>query len=494
MTRIKAKKRRPQARLPSGFRDYVGGEVRRRRQMLRVIAEVFDSFGFDPLETPAIEHLDALGKFLPDVDRPNAGVFAWKEDETWLALRYDMTAPLARYAAQHRAVLPFPFRRYTFGSVWRNEKPGPGRFRQFTQCDADTVGSSSPAADAEMIALTARILEELGLRRGRYMVKLNHRRLLAGLLTKIDMNPFPEDPQEAKQNGRVLRAIDKLERLGSQGVRDLLGAGRKDESGDFTAGAGLASGQIDMIMAFLDVTVGGDDVLCGLRPFVGETVDGERGLDEIKAVMELVRVQGIGPDRCRVDTTVVRGLGYYTGPVFEAELVTLSDCEMPRVGSVAGGGRYDGLVQRFTGQRMPATGISIGVDRLLAVQMEKQDATKAARGPVVVTIMDRHRLGDYQAMATELRNAGICAELFLGNARNFGRQLKYADARMCPLAVIQGENERRNGTVMIKDLQLGSRIAETATAEVWKQRAWQQEVPRDQLVSVIRKLLVNQSG
>ncbi len=496
VARARAKKRcrRPQARLPAGFRDYVGSEIRRRRQILQVVAEVFEGFGFDPLETPAIEYLDALGKFLPDVDRPNAGVFAWKEDETWLSLRYDMTAPLARYFAQHRAVLPSPFRRYTFGSVWRNEKPGPGRFRQFTQCDADTVGSGSPAADAEMIALATRILEEIGIRRGGYMVKLNNRKLLDGLLLKIGMPRFAEDPSDEAQRSTVLRAIDKLERLGSQGVRALLGPGRRDESGDFTAGAGLAIDQIDTIMAFLDVTGGGDDVLRDLEVLVAGSDAGAEGLAETEAVMELVRVQGVGPDRCVIDTTVVRGLGYYTGPVFEAELINSEDCEVPRVGSVAGGGRYDGLVQRFTGQRVPATGISLGVDRLLAAELEGQAATESTRGPVVVTIMDRHRLGDYQAMVTELRNADICAELFLGNARNFGRQLKYADARRCSLAVIQGENELRNGTVMIKDLQLGARISATATAAEWKRRAWQQEIPRDRLVAVTRKLLAGQSG
>ncbi len=488
--RRKKRVRRPQPRLPPGFRDYAGNEVRRRRRMLETIAGVFDRFGFEPLETPAVEYLDALGKFLPDVDRPNEGVFAWQDDGAWLSLRYDMTAPLARYAAQRRAVLPFPFRRYTFGTAWRNQKPGPGSFRQFPQCDADTVGSGTPAADAEMIVLAVQILEAIGIRRGRYLVRLNNRKLLDGLLERAGIAQQADEQQSDMQRGAVLRAVDKLDRLGRSGVKALLGTGRKDASGDFAKGAGLSAWQIDLIMEYLDATAGsGTDIVRRLQDLVGDSDAGATGISETEAVMELVRRQGVGPDRCIVDPTVVRGLGYYTGPVFEANLAAPQSGRQPSLGSIAGGGRYDGLVQRFTGQRMPATGISIGVDRLLEAHQELDETFEQPAAPVLVTVMDRHRLGDYQEMVAQLRDAGICAELFLGNARNFGRQLKYADARGCPLAVIQGENERQRGTVLIKDLVLGAMISETATAEEWKQRAWQHEVARPKLVSAVQELL-----
>ncbi len=234
--------RRPRAETPKGFRDYFGAEVMERQAMLARIAEVYHRYGFDPLETSAVETVEALGRFLPDVDRPNEGVFAWQEDTDWLALRYDLTAPLARVAAQYRNDLPIPYRRYAMGPVWRNEKPGPGRFRQFYQCDADTVGSSSVAADAEICAMLADCLEAVGIPRGDYVVKVNNRKVLNGVMEVAGVLD-PSDPERfAEERGIVLRAIDKMDRLGAEGVRALLGAGRKDESGDFAKGAGLSDG------------------------------------------------------------------------------------------------------------------------------------------------------------------------------------------------------------------------------------------------------------
>jgi histidyl-tRNA synthetase len=489
-----AKTRRPRAEPPKGFRDYFGADVTERKAMLDAIAEVYHRYGFDPLETSAVETVEALGKFLPDVDRPNEGVFGWQdEDKDWLALRYDLTAPLARVAAQYRNDLPSPYRRYAMGPVWRNEKPGPGRFRQFYQCDADTVGSGSVAADAEICAMLADALEAVGIDRGDYVVKVNNRKVLNGVMEVAGVLD-PSDPERhAEERGIVLRAIDKMDRLGEDGVRALLGAGRKDESGDFTKGAGLAEAQADVVMGFVAAKRDtGADTVAHLRELVAGSALGIEGVEELDSIATLLAAQGYGPDRIVLDPGVVRGLGYYTGPVFEAELTFEILDEKGRkrqFGSVAGGGRYDDLVKRFTGQTVPATGVSIGVDRLLAALRAKGRIAADTSGPVVVTVMDRDRMADYMAMVGELRAAGIRAEVYLGNPKNFGNQLKYADKRASPVAVIQGGNEAAKDTVILKDLVLGARIAESATLEEWKDRPAQLEVPRAELVAAVRKML-----
>lgn len=482
--------RRPRAETPKGFRDYFGAEVTERKSMLDRIAAVYHRYGFDPLETSAVETVEALGKFLPDVDRPNEGVFAWQdEDADWLALRYDLTAPLARVAAQYRNDLPSPYRRYAMGPVWRNEKPGPGRFRQFYQCDADTVGSSSVAADAEICAMLADALEEVGIPRGDYVVKVNNRKVLNGVM---EVAGLAGDEKE-HERGIVLRAIDKIDRLGPDGVRALLGEGRKDESGDFTKGAGLSPEQAEVVMGFTTAKRDtGAATVARLRELVGGSTIGAEGVDELEGIAALLDAQGYGPDRIVLDPGVVRGLGYYTGPVYEAELTFEILDEKGRkrqFGSVAGGGRYDGLVKRFTGQDVPATGVSIGVDRLLAALQAKGRMQGETAGPVVVTVMDRDRMADYMAMVGELRQAGIRAEVYLGNPKNFGNQLKYADKRASPVAVIQGGNEAATGTVILKDLILGTKIAESATLEEWKDRPAQVEVARSDLVAAVKKML-----
>ena len=492
------KQPRPKAQTPKGFRDYFGTEVTLRTEMLRTIAEVYHRYGFDALETSAVETVEALGKFLPDVDRPNAGVFAWQEEEdgNWLALRYDMTAPLARVFAQHRNDLPTPYRRYTMGPVCRNEKPGPGRFRQFYQCDADTVGSGSVAADAEICAMLSDTLEAVGIERGDYIVRVNNRKVLNGVMEVAGVLDPAEPAKFENERGIVLRAIDKLDRLGLQGVRALLGAGREDESGDFTQGAGLDEAQAEIVIGFMDAKRDtGAETIARLRALVEGSTMGQEGVSELEEIAALLEAQGYGADRIVIDPSVVRGLGYYTGPVYEAELTFEILDEKGRkrqFGSVAGGGRYDDLVKRFTGQVVPATGISIGVDRLLAALAAKGRLDQEAAGPVVVTVMDRDRMADYQSMVAELRQAGIRAEVYLGNPKSFGNQLKYADRRGSPVAVIEGADEKANGVVQIKDLILGAQIAENATLEEWRERPSQFEVPRDQLVAKIREILDGQ--
>jgi histidyl-tRNA synthetase len=491
------KPQRPKAEAPKGFRDYFGTEVTQRGEMLKAIADVYHRYGFDALESSAIETVEALGKFLPDVDRPNEGVFAWQEDSEgdkpgdWLALRYDMTAPLARVYAQHRNELPNPYRRYTMGPVWRNEKQGPGRFRQFYQCDADTVGSASMAADAEICAMLSDTLESVGIPRGDYVVRVNNRKVLNGVM---EVAGLAGDDKEAER-GIVLRAIDKLDRLGLEGVRALLGKGRKDDSGDFTDGAGLDDAQADVVMGFMDAKRDtGSETVARLYELVGDSEIGKAGVQELETIAELLSAGGYGPDRIEIDPSVVRGLGYYTGPVYEAELTFEIFDEKGRkrnFGSVAGGGRYDDLVKRFTGQEVPATGVSIGVDRLLAALQAKGRMASEEAGPVVVTVMDRDRMADYQAMVAELRQAGIRAEVYLGNPKNFGNQLKYADKRVSPIAVIEGGDEQERGVIQIKDLVLGAKIAETASLEEWKGLPSQYEVPRDQLVAKVQEILNN---
>ena len=492
------KPRRPKAEAPKGFRDYFGAEVSERKQMLDQIAEVYHRYGFDPLESSAVETLEALGKYLPDVDRPHAGVFAWQEEDgDWLALRYDLTAPLARVAAQFRQDLPNPYRRYAMGPVWRNEKPGPGRFRQFYQCDADTVGAASVAADAEICAMLSDTLEAVGIPRGDYIVRINNRKVLNGVMEVAGVLD-PSDPAKFEhERGIVLRAIDKLDRLGPDGVRALLGEGRKDDSGDFTEGACLGAEQAEVVMEFMAAKREDGAATCArLSELVAHSRIGAEGVAELKQIEELLEAQGYGPDRIIIDPSVVRGLAYYTGPVFEAELtfeITDEKGRPRQFGSVAGGGRYDDLVKRFTGQAVPATGISIGVDRLLAALRAKGRIHGQMQGPVVVTVMDRDRMADYQAMVGELRAAGIRAEVYLGNPKNFGNQLKYADKRGSPIAVIEGGDEKERGVVQIKDLVLGAQIAESATLEEWKERPSQFEVPRGELVAEVRRILAGES-
>ena len=481
---------RPKAQTPKGFRDYFGAEVSQRTKMLEDIAGVYHHYGFEALESSAVETVEALGKFLPDVDRPNEGVFAWQEEDAdWLALRYDLTAPLARVYAQYRNDLPTPYRRYAMGPVWRNEKPGPGRYRQFYQCDADTVGAASVAADAEICAMLSDTLEAVGIPRGDYIVRINNRKVLNGVLETMGVS-------EVTERDAVLRTIDKFDKVGAAGVSQLLGKGRLDSSGAYIDGVGLSEGQIAPVMAFLTSKAAtAAATLANLRGAIGASDIGAEGVAELETIAELVSAGGYGADRIDIDPSVVRGLGYYTGPVFEAELTFEILDEKGRkrqFGSVAGGGRYDDLVKRFTGQAVPATGISIGVDRLLAALREKGRIDATPAGPVVVTVMDRDRMADYQAMVSELRSAGIRAEVYLGNPKNFGNQLKYADKSNAPVAVIEGGDEKEAGQVQIKDLILGAQIAQNATLEEWKARPSQFTVGRDQLVAKVREILDTQ--
>jgi histidyl-tRNA synthetase len=491
---------RPKARRPRGFEDLTAEVLTAERDLVARAGAVYEAHGFTPLATGAFEYADALGKFLPDEERPNEGVFALQDDdEQWMALRYDLTAPLARYVAENFDAIAKPFRRYQFGSVWRNEKPGPGRFREFIQCDADAVGAPGPAADAEMIAIAAEIMEAAGLNRGEFVLKLSDRRLLDGLLEGLGV---PATSEGAVQRLRVLRAIDKLDRLGPDGVRLLLGEGRKDESGDFTKGAGLAAAGVDAVLALS--MIGGLDragALSTLRSLpLGASEAGKAGLAALTEIDSVLGALGVSEDRAAIDSSVVRGLGYYTGPVFEAELKIEieSDGARVRVGSVGGGGRYDDLVARFRGQQTPATGFSFGVSRFAAaLRLAGRSEGAGANDLVVVLALEPDRMGDYFAMAAELRapvkqgGAGVRAEVFLGGGRNIGKQLKYADRRGAAVAILVGENEREAGQVTVKDLALGAELSkDIETRQEWvAARPAQETISRDTLVSWVKDAL-----
>jgi histidyl-tRNA synthetase len=477
---------RPEARKPRGFPDKSAAIIAAERRLVDSISQVYARWGFDALDTGPFEYVEVLGKFLPDTDRPNAGVFALQDDdEQWIALRYDHTAPLARYVAENWDKIPKPFRRYSAGPVWRNEKPGPFRFREFIQCDADSVGVAGPAADAEMIAIAAEAMEAAGAARGEYVIRVNSRQLLDGIMETAGV----VDPG---QRASVLRALDKFDKFGVEGVTFLLGKGRKDESGDFTKGAGLAANQIDVLLEFSTArSVTRAETVRRLANSVGMTQAGMQGVAELIEIDRILLALGVGEEAVSFDPGIVRGLEYYTGPVFEAELLREfrdADGNPVRFGSVGGGGRYDGLVARFRGEAAPATGFSVGVSRLAAAMAASDGA--ASEGPVLVLVLDKDKVEDYFAMAAELRGAGVRAEAYLG-AAGMRAQMKYADRRGSPAVVIVGGNEREKGIVTIKDLKAGAEAAKAVTDnEAWRaERPGQFEAPRAEMVARIQRIV-----
>jgi histidyl-tRNA synthetase len=503
------------AKLPRGFVDFGPADIAATEKMLAEIKKSYELYGFEAVETPLIEYTDALGKFLPDQDRPNEGVFSFQDDdEQWLSLRYDLTAPLARYVAENFDRLPKPYRSYRVGPVFRNEKPGPGRYRQFMQFDADTVGTSSVAADAELCMMAADTLERLGIKRGDYVIKVNSRKVLDGMMEAIGLG----GEANAGKRLTVLRAIDKLDRLGVEGVRRLLGEGRKDESGDYTKGAGLSSDQVNFVIAVIHSTVaiqgkaGGGEAYGEAAAFTphphfpfndyfekSANLQFAKGISELSYIKRMLQASGYNDDRIRVDPSVVRGLEYYTGPVFEADLTfeTKGEDGKPiRFGSVGGGGRYDGLVGRFRGEDVPATGFSIGVSRLYAALKAINSpivSTGARRGPVIVLVLDQGEIAHYQKFVSDLRNENIAAELYLGSS-GMNAQLKYADKRGAICAVIQGSDERAKEppVVTIRDLALGAELAASTKdrADYLDLRTRAQfSVPETGLVGAVKEVL-----
>lgn len=490
----KQKKFKPKARTPRGFRDMAGDELSLQQSMIATISSVYERYGFAALDTSAFEYADALGKFLPDDDRPNEGVFALEDDDgQWMSLRYDLTAPLARYVAENYDSLPKPLRRFQSGPVWRNEKPGPGRYRQFLQIDADTVGAGNMAADAEICMMAADCMDALGIARGDYLVRINNRKIMDGLLQAIGLDADSDDYENRRLT--ILRAMDKYDRLGLDGVEALLGEGRKDESGDFTKGAGLDAAQIKQVSTMVSIPTGPrSDVIAGMEKLVGDTPAGQQGIAELRDMDALFDALGYQADRLAVDASIVRGLGYYTGPVYEIELTfdaVDENGEMARFGSVGGGGRYDDLVKRFKGVEIPATGISIGVSRLAAALTLLGKGETAKADPLtVVLVMDKETRPDLMQLVQTLRDEGLRAELYIGDSA-MKAQLRYADLRGARLVVIEGEDERKDGVVTLKDLQLGKQqSANIEDNAEWRASAHaQQQVPRDGLAAKIKEIL-----
>ncbi len=563
------------ARLPRGLVDRGPADIATTERLMAKIRETYELYGFEAVETPFIEYTEALGKFLPDLDRPNEGVFSFKDDdEQWLSLRYDLTAPLARYVAEHYDRLPRPYRSYRAGPVFRNEKPGPGRFRQFLQFDADTVGSSSVAADAEICMMAADTLENLGIPRGDYVIKVNNRKILDGVMEAIGLG----GAENAGRRLTALRALDKFDKFGWEGVRCLLGEGRRDESGDFTKGAQLSDQQqiniasvytrgnvrerfrktnellskidrntfvskfkkdksfrrmieqlyyvenLSLVRSYnkslipdqlrmpssfadgsIDFVTSNEKIIDVLASDFKKVDLYQEGVTELRELSKILKNAGYGTRRIMIDPSVVRGLEYYTGPVFEAELtfeVTGEDGKPIRFGSVGGGGRYDGLVERFRGERVPATGFSIGVSRLVAALRAINSPLLSEAKPrplVVVLVLDRDQLGHYSKLVAQLRAAGIASELYLG-AAGMNAQLKYADRRNAHCAVIQGSNERGaegGPQVTIRDLRLGAELAKASKDRAdyleLRQKA-QFTVAEETMVAAVKEVLGRARG
>jgi histidyl-tRNA synthetase len=433
--------------------------------VIAIIRSECEKFGFKNIETPALEYTEALGKFLPDVDRPSGGVFSFQdEDDQWISMRYDLTAPLARYVAENYQFIPKPFKRYQVGSVWRNEKPGPGRYREFIQFDADAIGISNNYVDAELCVMVAKIFLELGFTAKEYKVKYSSRVIWEDLFKKINLDEI--------QIPAVLRAVDKLDRLGKDGVKELLLEGRKDKSGDFMQGVNLKENQANEILDFISNKTIKDDQLNSFEEYL----------------------QNYKELPFEFDPTVVRGLEYYTGLVFEVELTAkiLNDKGKEVIfGSVAGGGRYDKLIARFGKEDVPATGISIGVDRLVYA-IEQFDKIGSNKKPlIIIANLISDEISTYLNIADQLRLEGYACEIFYGS-NNLSKQLKYCDKRGASAVVIIGEDELKNNTISIKNLTVGKEMSKNIDSrEEWKElKAGQFTINKDDLINEIKKIFI----
>jgi len=430
----KEKNLKPSKELPLGFVDRQEKELLVRDFVISNIKEVMIKYGFQYLETPSFEYTDSIGKFLPDKERPDAGVFSFKDEKKWLSLRYDLTAPLARYVAKNYLEIPKPFKRYQLGTVWRNEKPGPGRFREFLQFDADYVGTKSLQADAELCVLISEILEKCGLDKKDYTVKISSRKFTDKLFEQLKI-------KSKEQISTALRALDKIDRLGWGEAKKLLGEGRKDKSGDYTKGANLNSDQINIIENALKNKIS----------------DSEDVLDIIKLFKDY------NFENYKFDPSVIRGLEYYTGPIFEVNLnfeVKNLKGQTIQFGSIGGGGRYDNLVSNFGNFDCPATGISIGLDRLVFALMQKKDFKIKTIRPVVICVFNKNQNKEYVAILNKLRMSNISSEIYPGEGK-LKKQMEYANKIGSPAVILYGDDEIKAGQVTLKNLKTGKETSVT---------------------------------
>ena len=440
----KEKKLKPSKELPSGFIDRQEKELLIRDFVISNIKEVMIKYGFQYLETPSFEYTDSIGKFLPDKERPGEGVFSFEDENKWISLRYDLTAPLARYVAKNYNEIPKPFKRYQLGTVWRNEKPGPGRYREFLQFDADYVGTNNLQADAELCVLISEILERCGLDKSDYTVKISSRKLTDNLLKKLNITS--ED-----QKTTILRALDKIDRLGWNEVQKLLGEGRKDKSGDYTKGANLKKDQIQIIEKTLkNNELDTEDVL------------------EIINIFNAYKFKNF-----KFDPSIIRGLEYYTGPIFEVNLnfeVKNLKGQSIQFGSIGGGGRYDNLVSNFGNLDYPATGISIGLDRLVFALMQKKDFNLKSTRPIMICVFDKNNTKQYVEILNKLREANISSEIYSGEGK-LKKQMEYANKVECSGVVFYGDDEIKNAEVKFRNLKTGEETSikvENLTNEIKK--------------------------
>ncbi len=424
----KEKNLKPSKELPLGFVDRQEKELLIRDFIISNIKEVMTKYGFQYLETPSFEYTDSIGKFLPDKERPDQGVFSFKDENKWLSLRYDLTAPLARYVAKNYLEIPKPFKRYQLGTVWRNEKPGPGRFREFLQFDADFVGTKNLQADAELCVLISEILEKSGLDKKDYTVKISSRKFTDKLFEQLKI-------KSKEQISTTLRALDKIDRLGWGEAKKLLGEGRKDKSGDYTKGANLNSDQIKIV----------EDALKSKTP-------------DSEDVLEIIKIfQDYNFENYKFDPSVIRGLEYYTGPIFEVNLnfeVKNSKGQAIQFGSIGGGGRYDNLVSNFGSFDCPATGISVGIDRLVFALMQKKDFKIKTARPIVICVFDKNKNKEYVEIVNKLRMSNISSEIYPGEGK-LKKQMEYANKIGSPAVILYGDDEIKSGKTILKNLKSG---------------------------------------
>jgi len=430
--------------LPSGFEDRWNKTLILKKRLLKVIENNFIRYGFDPLETPSFEIAENIGSFLAEDDsNPMSDVFSFNDGEKNITLRYDLSSPLARFVAQNNQELPSIYKRYAIQNVFRNEKSGNARFREFTQADCDIVGNVNPAqANAELCNLVASTLIECGLKKDQFTINVSNRKIIQGLIQDLKI--------PANKEIKVMRAIDKLDKpdFGIKGVEDLLKKERKDKSGAITKGADLNDDQVSKILNFLKIK----DLKKLKQDFKNPIT--QEGIKELEDLFEVLDF-GNYSELVKTNFTIVRGLAYYDGFCIETNLnfkTTNNKGKEIDIGSVCSGGQYNKLISRFKGVDIPGTGVSIGVDRLLFAMSQINQVQLDDQKPVIVCVMDEKYLKNYYEILDILRKNNINSEIFLDSKKNLGKQLTYANKRGCPIAVICGENEFKDSKITLKNL------------------------------------------
>lgn len=436
-------------RRPSGFGELLPNEQLAFNGMVRTVRDTYERFGFSPIETPAVEYTEVLlAKGGGETDKQ---IYSFRKGENELSLHFDLTVPLARYVAEHRKELNFPFRRYQIQKVWRAEKAQKGRFREFYQCDIDVIGSNEIVVDAEIPSVIYSVFRALGF--DSFTIKINNRKILRGFLRSLGLESY---------SSGILRGIDKVEKIGEQGVRAEL------------IDLGVPSDAVERILAFVTIE-GSRDVV--IERLLGMGITDElflSGVAELEAVGTYIRRFGVPEERFRFDLTIARGLDYYTGTVYE----TILD-DFPRIGSVCSGGRYDDLIGYYSEQSLPGVGISIGLTRLFYQLKEAGRVDVSAQSPtkVLVTRMDEDLLGEYLNIASRFRERGIETEVYFREDR-IGKQYKYADRMKVPFVITVGERECSNGTVNLKNMRTGM----------------QSEMTLEEVITVVEQTIENEKG